>query len=58
VLTGPLLPVPQAGLAIGHSEGTAYEPLGHSAGALLIAAGADESLVPGWIEEGRGRRKP
>jgi hypothetical protein len=46
----------EAGLLIGFYEGTINEPVKTSAARLLIAAGADESLVPVWIEEGRRRR--
>ena len=46
----------QAGLLIGFSEGTVMEPFKRCAAGLLIAAGADESLVPQWVEEGRCRQ--
>jgi len=36
-------------------EGGLDEPRARSAAQLLIAASADESLIPGWIEEGRRR---
>ena len=46
----------QAGLLMGGSEGTINEPFKCCAARLLIAAGADEDLIPQWIEEGRKRR--
>ena len=46
----------QAGPVIGFSEDTLSEPFSCAAG-LLIAAGAHESLVPAWIEEGRCRKQ-
>lgn len=46
----------QAGLLLGFGEGTLSEPLRRCAAQLLVAAGADESLIPGWAEEGRRRR--
>ena len=46
----------EAGLLIGFYEGTINEPVKCNAARLLIAAGADQELVPGWIEEGRKRR--
>ena len=46
----------QAGLLIGSSDGTINAPFKHCAAELLIAAGADETLIPQWIEEGRRRR--
>jgi hypothetical protein len=46
----------QAGLLIGSSEGTINAPFKRCAAELLIAAGADENLIPQWIEEGRKRR--
>jgi hypothetical protein len=44
-----------AGLAIGFSEGTWDEPRQRQAAQLLIKAGADQELIPRWIEEGRRR---
>ena len=46
----------QAGLLIGSSDGTINAPFKRCAAELLIAAGADEDLIPQWIEEGRRRR--
>jgi hypothetical protein len=37
-------------------EDTINAPIKRCAAELLIAAGADPSLVPQWIEEGRRRR--
>jgi hypothetical protein len=45
-----------AGLAIGFFEGTLDEPRQQQAAELLIKAGANQQLIPGWIEEGRRRR--
>jgi hypothetical protein len=44
-----------AGILMGASEGRLDEPRSRAAAQLCIAAGADESLVPGWVEEGRRR---
>ena len=46
-----------AGIALGTSEGKGEEYLeqGRAVAELCIAAGADESLIPQWIEEGRHR---
>jgi HEAT repeat protein len=44
-----------AGLAIGFSEGSPHEPRQRQAARLLIKAGADQELIPGWIQEGRRR---
>ena len=46
----------QAGIMIGTSEGTISEPFARCAASLLIAAGADQDLIPPWIAEGRKRR--
>lgn len=48
----------QAGLLLGFYEGDLYEPVKHCADDLLISAGADQSHIPQWIEEGRRRRPP
>ena len=45
-----------AGIMLGASEGELDEPLMRQAAELCRAAGADEALIPGWIEEGRQRR--
>jgi hypothetical protein len=47
----------QAGLLIGFCEGAINETFGRRAAELLIAAGADETLIPRWTDEGRRRRK-
>jgi hypothetical protein len=45
----------EAGLLRGYYEGELGEPQARAAAHFLIAAGADESLIPAWIEEGRRR---
>jgi hypothetical protein len=51
-----------AGNLLGASEGRLDEPRSKAAASFCIAAGADQSSIPGWIEEGRRRvaisRKP
>ena len=51
-----------AGILLGASEGELDEPRSKAAASFCVAAGADQSLIPGWIEEGRRRvairRKP
>jgi hypothetical protein len=44
-----------AGLVIGFSQGRPDEPRQQQAAQLLIKAGADQELIPGWIREGRRR---
>ncbi len=46
-----------AGIALGTSEGKGEEYLeqGRAVAELCIAAGADESLILPWIDEGRHR---
>ena len=44
-----------AGILLGASEGRLDEPRARAAAQLCIAAGADESLMPGLVEEGRRR---
>jgi hypothetical protein len=44
-----------AGIQLGFYAGGLDEPRAKAAAQLLIAAGADESLIPGWIDEGRRR---
>ena len=46
-----------AGLALGsaNSRGPVYEARGQAAGELYRMAGADEALIPQWIQEGRRR---
>ena len=53
----PDLAAEVAGLALGTSEsrGPEYVAGGQAVAELCIAAGADESLIPQWIEEGRRR---
>jgi hypothetical protein len=43
------------GILIGASEGKPDEPRSKGAAQLCNAAGADESLIPQWAEEGRRR---
>jgi hypothetical protein len=58
----PDLLAEEAGILIGASMGDLNEPRSRAAAQFCIAAGADESLIPKWIEEGRRRvetaRKP
>jgi hypothetical protein len=51
----PDLLAEEAGIQLGFHEGGLDEPRAKAAAQLLIAAGADECLIPGWIEEGRRR---
>jgi hypothetical protein len=51
----PDLLAEEAGIQLGFHEGDLDEPRAKATAQLLIAAGADESLIPGWIEEGRHR---
>jgi hypothetical protein len=51
----PDLLAEEAGILLGFHEGGLNDPKARSAAQLLIAAGADESLIPGWIGEGRRR---
>jgi hypothetical protein len=44
-----------AGILLGASEGKLDEARSRAAAGFCIAAGADESLVPAWVEEGRRR---
>lgn len=44
-----------AGLLLGFYQGSLDEPRARAAARLLIAAGADETLIPQWTEEGRRR---
>jgi hypothetical protein len=46
-----------AGIALGTSEGKGeeYQSRAQAMAELCIAAGADEALIPRWIEEGRRR---
>ena len=45
-----------AAIMLGASEGEQDEPLMRQAAELCRAAGADEALIPGWIEEWRKHR--
>lgn len=45
-----------AGTLLGASEGGLDEPLMRQAAELCRAAGADEALIPGWVEAERRRR--
>jgi len=45
-----------AGILEGTSEGELDEPLTRQAAMLCRKAGADETTIPAWIEEGRRRR--
>ena len=51
----PDLLAEEAGIQLGFHEGGLDEPRAKAAAQLLIAAGADENLIPGWIEQGRRR---
>ena len=44
-----------AGIFEGTSEGELDEPLARCAARLCRLAGADESLIPPWVQEGRRR---
>ena len=46
-----------AGLALGASEdkGPEYQLQGQAVAELCRLAGADEALIPGWIDEGKRR---
>ena len=44
-----------AGIFEGTSEGELDEPLARCAAQLCRKAGADEALIPQWVEEGRHR---
>jgi hypothetical protein len=46
-----------AGLALGsaNSRGPEYEARGQAVAELCLMAGADEALIPQWIQEGRRR---
>ena len=51
-----------AGIFEGTSEGEPDEPLARQAAQLCRLAGADETLIPAWVAEGKRRaeaaRKP
>jgi hypothetical protein len=51
----PDLLAEEAGIQLGFHEGGLNEPRAKAAAQLLIAAGADESLIPGGIDGGRRR---
>jgi hypothetical protein len=44
-----------AGIVLGASEGRLDEPRARAAAQLCIAVGADENMIPQWIQEGRRR---
>jgi hypothetical protein len=44
-----------AGLRLGFHAGDLDEPRARAAAYLCVKAGADEALIPAWIEEGRRR---
>jgi hypothetical protein len=44
-----------AGVLVGFHEDGLDEPRAKAAASFCMAAGADEALIPGWIEEGRQR---
>ena len=44
-----------AGIVAGTSEGDLGEPLARCAARLCRRAGADEPLIPRWVQEGRRR---
>jgi hypothetical protein len=46
-----------AGVQLGTKEGTPDEPRARNAAAFCRAAGADEALIPQWVEEGRQRAR-
>jgi hypothetical protein len=47
----------EAGLALGYNENRQDEARHNQAAELLIKAGADQELIPQWIEEGRRRAR-
>jgi hypothetical protein len=51
----PDLLAEEAGIQLGSHESDLDEPRARAMAVLLIAAGAHESLIPQWIEEGRRR---
>lgn len=51
----PDLLAEEAGILLGFHEGDLDEARARAAAQLLIAAGADESLIAQWVEEGRRR---
>jgi hypothetical protein len=52
---GPVLLAEVAGVMLGFSEGALDEPKARAAAQLCRLAGADESQIPRWIQEGRRR---
>lgn len=52
----PDLLAEEVGILLGAREGGLDEPRAKPAAQLLIAAGADESVILGWIEDGRRQR--
>lgn len=57
ISTHPVLLAEAAGILIGGSATTAYARYARIAGTFCILAGADESLLPGWIATGMERRE-
>lgn len=49
---GPTCSPRWPGISLGFYAGPPDEPCAQAVAELCIAAGADESLIPGWIEEG------
>jgi hypothetical protein len=52
---GPALLAETAGILTGFHEGDLGEARARNGAAFCVAAGADESLIPEWVEEGRRR---
>jgi hypothetical protein len=51
----PDLLAEEAGLLLGYYEDELGEPQAKAAAHFLVAAGADEALIPAWIKEGQRR---
>jgi hypothetical protein len=51
----PDLLAEEAGIMLGYYEDDLGEPQAQAAAHFLIAAGADEDLIPKWTDEGRRR---
>ena len=52
---GPARLAEVAGLSLGFHEGGLDEPRAQAIARFCLAAGADQDLVPNWVEEGRRR---